>query len=215
MQLGKILAGVYLIGLVFAEGLRWYFRWGRVGQQDKGRIAIQQFVGVERLVMAGILIGIWALPILYTITSWLQWADYQLTVGWGLLGVFVFGLSLWLRYRAQRDLQRNWSPTLIIWEGHELIQDGVYRWVRHPLYASLWLWGLAQPLLIQNWLAGWVGLVAVGLLSMVRIPREEAMMEVHFGRAYQEYSQRTGGLVPKLGRRDKDLLKEENSVDDE
>jgi protein-S-isoprenylcysteine O-methyltransferase Ste14 len=35
-----------------------------------------------------------------------------------------------------------------------LVREGVYRSVRHPMYASERLWGIAQALLLQNWVAG-------------------------------------------------------------
>ena len=44
------------------------------------------------------------------------------------------------------------------------------------MYAAIFLFALAQGLLLQNWLAGWAGLVTVALLYLVRTPREEKMM---------------------------------------
>lgn len=46
-------------------------------------------------------------------------------------------------------------------------------------------------------LAGVGGIVAVALIWLVRVPREEAMMVERFGDAYREYMSRTGRLLPK------------------
>ena len=54
-------------------------------------------------------------------------------------------------------LGRNWSITLEIRDSHRLVTDGLYRYVRHPMYTSFWLWAIAQALLIPNWIAGLQG----------------------------------------------------------
>jgi protein-S-isoprenylcysteine O-methyltransferase Ste14 len=40
-------------------------------------------------------------------------------------------LAVWLFWRSHADLGRNWSPSLELREGHELVTEGVYRYVRH------------------------------------------------------------------------------------
>ena len=53
---------------------------------------------------------------------------------------------------------RNWSVSLEIRDKRRLVTDGLYRYVRHPMYASFWMWAIAQALLIPNrWpgLPGW------------------------------------------------------------
>jgi protein-S-isoprenylcysteine O-methyltransferase Ste14 len=67
------------------------------------------------------------------------------------------------------------------------------------MYASMWLWGTAQALLLQNWIAGWAGLVLFVPMYVLRVPREERMMLEQFGEAYREYRNRTGRVVPRLG----------------
>ena len=65
----------------------------------------------------------------------------------------------------------NWSPDLEIREQHTLVTEGVYRHIRHPMYAAHWLWGLGQALLLQNWIAGPSTLVALLPMYLVRVPR--------------------------------------------
>jgi len=81
---------------------------------------------------------------------------------------------------------------------HTLVTSGVYRHIRHPMYAAHLLWAIAQALLLSNWLAGWALLVTFVPLYLVRAPREEHMMLEHFGEEYREYMSRTGGLIPRL-----------------
>jgi protein-S-isoprenylcysteine O-methyltransferase Ste14 len=130
-------------------------------------------------------------------------ADYRLSpearehAGW--VGTGLLAAALWLFWRSHHDLGANWSPSLEIGEQHALVTRGVYRHIRHPMYASQVLWSLAQMLLLPNWVAGWGGLVSFLPLYLSRIPNEERMMLDHFGEAYREYCARTGRILPRLG----------------
>ena len=66
------------------------------------------------------------------------------------------------------------------------------------MYASIWLWGIAQGMLLQNWLAGWSVLPVFAVMYFVRLPREEQMMCERFGEQYREYTRQTGRLFPRI-----------------
>jgi protein-S-isoprenylcysteine O-methyltransferase Ste14 len=79
---------------------------------------------------------------------------------------------------------------------HRLVQTGVYRFVRHPMYSSFFLLGLAQFLLLPNWVGGGAGLAGAAILYAFRIGREEKMMLENFGDEYRGYMRQTKRLVP-------------------
>jgi len=81
-------------------------------------------------------------------------------------------------------------------EGHGLVTHGVYAFVRHPMYAAIPLSALSQPLLIHNWIAGFLVIPAFVALCFVRIPLEEAMLREHFGAAYDTYVASTWRIFP-------------------
>jgi protein-S-isoprenylcysteine O-methyltransferase Ste14 len=61
----------------------------------------------------------------------------------------------------------------------------------------MWLWAVAQPLLLHNWIAGF-GLILLFIpLYLIRVPREERMMLEHFGDEYRDYMRRTGRIFPR------------------
>ena len=138
------------------------------------------------------------LPLLYLFTPLLSFADYEL--GWFVrwAGGAIMVVSLWLFWRSHVDLGENWSVSLELREGHQLISHGVYRRVRHPMYASIWLWGLAQGMMLANWLAGWSALLAFAAMYFIRLPREERLMCEKFGDNYRDYARRTGRLFPRF-----------------
>ena len=77
--------------------------------------------------------GTLLLPILYLFTPLLGFADYELHLVLPGIGTVVIALSLWLFWRSHSDLGLNWSVSLEIRQGHELVTHGVYRHIRHPM----------------------------------------------------------------------------------
>jgi protein-S-isoprenylcysteine O-methyltransferase Ste14 len=170
-------------------------------RRRRTRWAVERVDALERALVGLLFVGIFFAPAVYASTSWLDRADYRLPAearrSVGAVGAALMALALWLFWRSHADLGRNWSPSLQLREGHTLVTGGVYRYIRHPMYASEWLWGVAQALLLQNWVAGWAGLALFTPLYVVRVPREEQMMLDRFGEEYRAYMERTGRVVPR------------------
>lgn len=194
---------LYLAGLAFAESLRFWRRVERLRPSSAWQGARRTSRLPERFVLGAVLLGIWILPLVSIFTRWLAPFDVALP-SWAIaVGAALFVASCFLRWRAQTDLGRQWSFTLETAERQMLVTRGIYARLRHPIYASLVPWAIAQALLLQNAVAGVGGIVAVALIWLVRVPREEAMMVEHFGDAYREYMARTGRLLPKRLARDR------------
>ena len=191
-----ILEAVYFSGLLLAVAIRAPHELRR----RRNRITDRRVGWLEAVLMALVVPGMFLLPAIYALTPWLEFADYRLPPWAGLFGIAVFAGALWLFWRSHTDLGRNFSPTLHVREDHTLVVHGVYRHVRHPMYAAQWLWGIAQALLVHNWVAGFSGLVLSVLLYLLRIPREERMMAEHFGEKYRSYTDQTGRILPRPGR---------------
>lgn len=163
-----------------------------------GRITETRSVIPDMLLRTLAFLGTVAVVLVYLLSDLLNFADYKLPVWAGWAGMLIFLVALWLLWCAHADLGSNWSDVLELRDGHELVTNGVYRRIRHPMYAAFWLWGIAQALLLQNWIAGFSNLASFGALYFWRVPREEQMMLDQFGGAYQAYMQRTGRLVPRI-----------------
>ena len=150
----------------------------------------------ERALLAVAFLGLFAIPALNLATGWPRAFAYD--QGYGLLvpGAALFALSLWLFRRSHKDLGRQWSAALEVREGHRVVRNGVYRSIRHPMYASFWLWAAAQACLLPNLVAALSGLVAVALLFFARVNFEERMMIDAFGDDYRRYMQETKRIIP-------------------
>lgn len=151
----------------------------------------------DRLALAAAAVGLSVIPIIFVATGFPKIADYQFQPWLGWVGLLIELLFLWLFYASHRQLGKNWSVTLEIRSEHKLVTDGLYRYVRHPMYLSFWLWAIAQFCLLPNWVAGTAGLVGVAILYFSRVRHEEQMMRDAFGSSYDEYARRTGRIIPK------------------
>ncbi|WP_343315700.1 protein-S-isoprenylcysteine O-methyltransferase [Brucella sp. BE17] len=151
----------------------------------------------DRLALGTATVGLSLIPIIYGATGFPAGADYAFQPWLGWLGLLFELAFLWVFYASHRQLGKNWSVTLEIRNEHKLVTEGLYKYVRHPMYLSFWLWAIAQFLLLPNWFAGLAGLVGVGILYFHRVGQEEAMMRKAFGASYDEYAKRTGRIIPK------------------
>lgn len=168
-------------------------------KRKEEKMSEQRVSSQEKFILFLLLIGMFILPLIYSASTWLDFANYSLPVWAGWLGVALLLGALFVFWRAHADLGLNWSPSLEIREKHELITKGIYGVIRHPMYASQWLWVIAQPLLLQNWIVGFLNLLIFIPFYMLRVQAEEKMMVDTFGDEYREYMKQTGGVLPKIG----------------
>ena len=117
-----------------------------------------------------------------------DWAYY---VGLSLL---ILGLTIapW----AQRTLGRNYSPHALVYQGHQLVQRGPYRFVRHPIYTAGFLLVVGWGMMAQSWAAVVLTAIAAGIGTTYRIRVEEKVLLSEFGEQYKSYSKRVKRLIP-------------------
>lgn len=125
-------------------------------------------------------------------------------LGWRLLpddlatffagfGLLVAGLAFAIWARVY--LGRNWSGTVTIKVGHELIRTGPYRLVRHPIYTGI-LIGMLGTAIALGEVRCLVGLVCFLIGFEIKLRREELWLTSQFGDAYRAYQQQVKGLIP-------------------
>jgi protein-S-isoprenylcysteine O-methyltransferase Ste14 len=127
---------------------------------------------------------------------WLHWRFFPesdtalLWIGLALTAAGI-GFAIW----ARLWIGRNWSSSITIKEQHELIQNGPYRFVRHPIYSGLLLAFLGTAI-VHGEVRGLVGFPLVVLGWGLKLRMEETFMVQQFGNAYLDYKQRVKALVP-------------------
>ena len=191
----SIFEAVFLVGFIIGFVIRKIYTV-RCGKNK----TIRKYKSVVEIILLGITGLAMILPFFSIFTPWLSFANYQLPQWLGCIGTAVFPIALLLLWKSHADLGHNWSPILQIKQQHSLITNGIYRHIRHPMYAAHLLWAVAQGFLLENWLADWAFLIVSIPLYMVRIPKEEHMMLEQFGEQYSQYLSRTGRIVPRLSK---------------
>jgi len=182
----------YLAGLVVGCAIRGVYAHPRRSRRVAKRLPTALDSALLVLASLGFL-----LPLAHIFTPWLTFADYRRPAWVGGVGTGIYAGALVLLWLSHVSLGDHWSPRAEILAGHVLVTQGVYRFVRHPMYAAHFLWGIAQALLLANWLAGPAMLVVMLPVYLVRVPREERLLRERFGGAYEAWAARTGRLLPR------------------
>jgi protein-S-isoprenylcysteine O-methyltransferase Ste14 len=58
--------------------------------------------------------------------------------------------------------------------------------------------GIATPLMLHNWIAGFAFLLLASVQYLSRVRAEEGMMLEQFGKQYRDYMGRAGRIIPKV-----------------
>jgi protein-S-isoprenylcysteine O-methyltransferase Ste14 len=111
------------------------------------------------------------------------------------LGHVLCVLGLFFTFWARRTLGGNWSSEVTFKQGHELIQAGPYRFVRHPIYTGLLVMLLGTVFCLGT-VSSWVGFFSIGLAFWIKLNQEERLLLRHFPDSYPAYKARVKALVP-------------------
>lgn len=133
--------------------------------------------------------GVWfvmlgdTLPVRFGANETLQW-----------VGLAAFGVGVVLFALSHFSLAYQWTWNIGLRLNHEMVQRGIYRHIRHPMYTAIGLWLLATPLILQSWL-GLVPLLGLpGLYLRARV--EERLMLRTFNTKYEAYRKTAGMFLP-------------------
>jgi protein-S-isoprenylcysteine O-methyltransferase Ste14 len=147
--------------------------------------------------------------ICYEVFTFFAYILFPETLAWGALalpnwlrligaGLGVVAL-LWFVWIHQ-TLGNNLSARIRIKDSQQLVTNGPYRWMRHPMYASFYLLHVAVFLLTANWFIGVTWMVGLTAIVFLRVSREEAMLLARFGESYTAYAESTGRFLPHIPR---------------
>lgn len=95
------------------------------------------------------------------------------------------------------QLKSNWANHIKIYKNHSLINRGIYKVVRHPLYASIMLMLFGGSIAYRNWLSAVLTAFVFIPFMYYRAKQEETLLQEEFTE-YEEYKNTTGMFFPKL-----------------
>jgi protein-S-isoprenylcysteine O-methyltransferase Ste14 len=131
----------------------------------------------------------------FLVWSYFAWAA---TIPWWrwVGGVSCLGAGVLLSWTSARALGRQWRFDAGVNADHRLVQDGAYRVVRHPIYASMFalMLGTGLQLVRLRFLAIAAVFFVIGTEIRVRI--EDTLLASRFGAAFDDYRRRVPAYTP-------------------
>jgi len=109
-------------------------------------------------------------------------------------GLLVFLIGYLFMVWAPLHLGKQFSAYVTIQDGHELITDGPFRYMRHPRYSGIIFWVFGVALVFVS-IPALVLAAMMSILMLLRIPKEERLLHEEFGSAWEDYCTRTGRKV--------------------
>ena len=174
----------------------WFALWNimawrvKEAAQSESRVSRLSHV-VPLLIAAYLLAGKVPLPLLHDrfapLSIWTAALGAALTFA-GL------AFAIWARF----IIAGNWSSYVELKQDHELIVEGPYAFVRHPIYTGLLLAFVGSALAVGEW-RGVLSVAIVAASFWRKLRFEEGVMRRQFGEAYARYAARVPALIPFVG----------------
>jgi len=111
------------------------------------------------------------------------------------IGIALIVAGIIVRAIAIITLWRYFTVDVAIASGHELIERGMYRFIRHPSYTGAILSFIGLGFAFQNWISLAVVLIPTFFALLYRVRVEETALIEHFGDRYRDYMSRTRPFV--------------------
>jgi protein-S-isoprenylcysteine O-methyltransferase Ste14 len=181
---------IYLIPILWLGwGIYWLIAAADVKATTRVESAWSRAAHLVPLLIAGMLLtGRWRISFLdrqFMPPTALAFSAGAATVAAGL------AFAVWARV----VLGRNWSGTVTLKQDHELIRNGPYRWVRHPIYTGLLFAVLGTAIARAQW-RGLLALLIVFVALWRKLRHEERWMREVFGTEYEKYQADVAALIP-------------------
>lgn len=190
----RILAAVVLLT---GMGISSYFRIK--ADRESGEKLSRKADGTA--MMTAIKLGgliLWLSPFVYLINpQWMTWSKLELSEWLRWLGVGLGVFSTLGIYWLFSSIGTGITPVSATRKEHKLVTNGIYRYIRHPLYTFGSFMFISFGMMADSWFIAALGILTF-ILMAIRTPKEEANLIEKFGDEYREYMKRTGRFLPKL-----------------
>lgn len=116
-----------------------------------------------------------------------------------LIGLAVVICGCVVNVVGRSQLGSTWSNQISIYDQHKLIVRGMFKLVRHPLYASIIWMFIGASVAYLNYVTFFMTLLIFIPAMCLRARQEEAIL-VNVFPEYQSYREQTGMFLPRVHR---------------
>ena len=171
---------------VFVAILLDFVKYNDNGTVKKGRRSI---------VATGSMIGFF---VIFCIVIYLRWGSFNFdNITVIITGTIMIAVGSAINILGRLQLKSNWANHIKIYEGHTLVNRGIYKIIRHPLYASIMLMLFGGSVAYRNWLSAVLTVCVFIPFMYYRAKQEETMLSEEFAE-YAEYKRKVGMFFPKI-----------------
>jgi protein-S-isoprenylcysteine O-methyltransferase Ste14 len=104
--------------------------------------------------------------------------------------------SAWLIETAIRTLGKQWAMRARLVEGHKLITDGPYTYIRNPIYTGMLGMLIATGLAMEHFIALIPAVIIFAAGMLIRVRSEERLLRAAFGEEFEAYARRVPAVLP-------------------
>lgn len=112
-----------------------------------------------------------------------------------VIGCMAVALGVILNIIARTQLGSSWSNNIVIYRGQTLVTKGLYRIVRHPLYATIFLISIGLAFQYQNYFSLIIAVAIFLPMLYFRMIREEKILRKYLN-GYAEYARLVPMFIP-------------------
>jgi protein-S-isoprenylcysteine O-methyltransferase Ste14 len=169
--------------------IAWCAAFVKPNRQAKGRQTVLQApssrFGIGLVFISFLLVWIWLKPI-----------GFQKSTACLVASMIIGPISVFLAWASAHELGKQWRFKAAVSADHKLIQTGPYRWMRHPIYTSMFGMLMATGA-AYTWWPMWVaGVVAFVAGTEIRVRAEDRLLERHFQDEFRRYRSHVRAYVP-------------------
>jgi protein-S-isoprenylcysteine O-methyltransferase Ste14 len=190
VQSSGLILGIATLGIIVAGFIR---SKGAPAGRTEGRgtkVLDWRILSLFTIIFIVVMAQLWRpLPISLPI----EWRWALLIIG-SVIYLSSIALYLWGFFTLGRMFSASTSFGIRLFHEHQLIQQGPYAFVRHPMYLAVISTGLGMILLFKTYAAM---IFFVMMFSLVRRARkEEQVLAKEFGEQWMDYCRRVPGWIP-------------------
>jgi protein-S-isoprenylcysteine O-methyltransferase Ste14 len=169
--------------------IAWWAAFVKPSRQAKGQKKVDRAPssrwGIGLVFVAFLLIWIWVKP-----------TGFHKSTASLILSMILGPISVLLAWASAHELGKQWRFEAGISADHKLVQTGAYRWMRHPIYTSMFGMLMATGAAYTWWPLWIAGAVAFIAGTEIRIRAEEQLLEKHFQEEFCTYRSRVRAYIP-------------------
>ncbi len=184
-----------LLLIVWAElvlcWILWFLAFVKPSRQAKGQAKVVRAPSSR-----------WGLGLVFVgfmlIFMWVKPRGFQKSTASLVTSMILGPASVLLVWASAHELGKQWRLEAALSADHNLIQTGPYRWIRHPIYTSMFGMLMATAAAYTWWPMWIAGSIAFIAGTEIRVRAEDRLLEQRFQDGFRQYRSRIPAYIPFL-----------------